>query len=141
MSIDKEAVVLKFLNLFHGDQWPDFDEAAAMFTEDCVCYVVYPTTPAVKGRQAIKEELQRQARDSSLPKVEIKAVASNGRQVFVERVDSFITLGKPLSICINGVFDVTDDGLIAGWREYMDPMTTARQLGISFDDLAKLLEG
>ena len=68
-------------------------------------------------------------------------MASNGRQVFVERVDSFITLGKPLSICINGVFDVTDDGLIAGWREYMDPMTTARQLGISFDDLAKLLEG
>lgn len=141
MPIDKEAVVLSFLNLFHGDVWPDFNEAVTMFAENCECYVVYPTTPPVRGRQALKEELQRQARDSSNPKVVINAVASNGRQVFVERVDSFITMGKPLVISINSVFDVNDDGLIEGWREYMDPMTTARQLGISFEDLAKLLEG
>ena len=112
-----------------------------MFAENCVCYVVYPTTPPVKGRAALRQELERQARDSSNPKCVINAVANNGKQVFVERVDSFLTLGKPLSISINSVFDVNDDGLIEGWREYMDPMTTARQLGISFEDLAKLLEG
>ncbi|MFA5495340.1 MAG: limonene-1,2-epoxide hydrolase family protein [Porticoccaceae bacterium] len=141
MSVDKESVVLSFLNLFHGDQWPDFDQAVSMFAENCVCYVVYPTTPPVKGRAALRQELERQARDSSNPKCVINAVANNGKQVFVERVDSFLTLGKPLSISINSVFDVNDDGLIEGWREYMDPMTTARQLGISFEDLAKLLEG
>lgn len=141
MSIDKKAAVENFLHLFDGGSWPDFSEAASLFSEDCECYVVYPTTPPIKGRQALQEELERQARDSSNPSCDIKGMACEGDRVYVERVDSFMTLGKPLSLCFCSVFEVNDDGLIRAWREYLDPTDTARQLGISYDELEKLLQG
>lgn len=141
MAADKEAVVLSFLNMFDGGAWPDFDKLVSMFADECECYVVYPTTPPVTTRDALKEELERQAKDSANPEVDVKAIASKGNTVFVERVDSFLTHGKPLTICINSVFEVNDAGKITAWREYMDPTTTLKQLGISYDDMQKLLEG
>lgn len=140
MGIDKKATVEKFLHMFEGG-WPDFDEAASLFSENCECYVVYPTTPPVKGRQALKEELERQAEDSSNPRCDIKGMACEGDRVYVERVDTFTTLGKSLTVCFCSVFEVDDNGLIKAWREYLDPTDTARQLGISYDELQRLLAG
>ncbi len=141
MSIDKKNCVKKFLNMYDGGNWPDFDETVSLFSKDTVYYVVYPTTPPVHGREALKKELIRQSKDSKNPKSEIKAMASEGEYVFVERVDSFVTLGKSISVSLCSVFEVGDDGLIKVWREYFDPTDTARQLGISGDKLGELLQG
>lgn len=140
-SHDKRKVVERFLNLFHSDEWPDFDDAAALFSEDTECYVVYPTTPPIKGCEALKQELIRQSETSSNPRCEIKGMAIEGDRVYVERVDDFITLGKPLKLCFCSVLEVDDKGLIKAWREYLDPTDTARQLGVSSEELQQLLQG
>jgi len=141
MGQSKKAVVENFLSKFHGGSWPDFDQVVSLFSEEAVCYVVYPSTPPVHGRQALKEELQRQSKDSSNPRCEIKGIACEGDRVYVERVDYFVTLGKPISVCFCSVFEVGDDHLIKAWREYLDPADPARQLGIGGEDLEKLLQG
>src|SRR5437879_4471965 len=112
MGAQQEAAVMGFLGKFDGGDWPDFDDLVASFSEDVEAWVVYPTTKPVRGRAALKEELQRQAKDSANPRVEVKAMASNDTGVvFAERVDHFDTLGKQIAVAINSVWEVGSDGL------------------------------
>jgi limonene-1,2-epoxide hydrolase len=141
MSAKQEAAVLDFLNHFTGGDWPDIDALVASFSLDCVCYVLYPTTKPVIGREKLKEELVRQAKTSQTPRSDVTAYASNGKYVFVERVDSFITHGIAHTVSMNSVFEVNSDNLITAWREYFDSGDVARQLHMSADDMAKLLQG
>ena len=141
MSAKQEAAVLNFLNHFTGGDWPDIDGVVASFSLDCVCYVLYPTTKPVIGREKLKEELVRQAKTSQTPRSDVKASASNGKYVFVERVDSFITHGIAHTVAMNSVFEVNSDNLITAWREYFDSGDVARQLHMSADDMGKLLQG
>lgn len=140
MSDAKKAVVKKFLSLFDGNGWPDLDELMALFAEDAECYTVYPSTPMVKGKVALRAELARQARDSDDPKCNVKVMAVDGNFVLVERVDTFITMGKNLTCCICSTFEVNDDNLICAWREYLDSADTMKQLGISPEEVQKLLQ-
>jgi limonene-1,2-epoxide hydrolase len=137
----REAVVLNFLRHFTGGGWPDLDELVASFALDCVCYVLYPTTKPVVGRAKLKEELARQAKTTKTARAEIKAYASLGNYVFVERVDSYVTHGISHSVAMNSVFEVNAEDLITAWREYFDSGEVARQLGMSADEMAKLLQG
>jgi limonene-1,2-epoxide hydrolase len=141
MGAKQEAVVLNFLNAFTGGAWPDIDGLVASFSLDAVCYVLYPTTKPVIGRDHLKTELVRQAATSQTPKADVKAYASSGKYVFVERVDSFITHGIAHTVSMNSVFEVNSDNLITAWREYFDSGDVARQLHMSADDMGKLLQG
>jgi limonene-1,2-epoxide hydrolase len=141
MGARQEAAVLGFLNKFTGGAWPDMDELVSSFALDSVCYVLYPTTKPVVGRAALKEEFIRQAATSQTPLCDIKAYASNGKYVFIERVDGFITHGIKHTVSMNSVFEVNDDNLITAWREYFDSGDVARQLGMNPEDLAKLMQG
>jgi limonene-1,2-epoxide hydrolase len=140
MSKEKKAVVKQFLSLFDGNGWPNLDKVLALFAEDTVCYTVYPTTPKVDGKAALRAELERQSRDSDNPKCDVKVIAGEGNYVLVERVDTFITMGKALTCCICSTFEVNDDGLICAWREYLDSADTLKQLGISAEELEGLLQ-
>jgi limonene-1,2-epoxide hydrolase len=141
MGAKQEAAVLNFLHNFTGGAWPDIDGLVASFSVDTVAYVLYPTTKPVVGRDKLKAELVRQAATSQTPKSEVTAYASNGKYVFVERVDSFITHGIAHTVSMNSVFEVNSDNLITAWREYFDSGDVARQLHMSADDMGKLLQG
>jgi limonene-1,2-epoxide hydrolase len=141
MGAKQEEVVLRFLSQFTGGEWPDIDSLVASFSLDSVNYVLFPTTKPVIGRERLKEELVRQAKTSQTPRSEVKAYASNGKYVFVERVDSFITHGISHTVSMNSVFEVNSENLISAWREYFDSGDVARQLHMSADDMGKLLQG
>jgi limonene-1,2-epoxide hydrolase len=140
MGTKKETAVLNFLNKFDGGEWPDIDDLVSSFSLDSTSYVLYPTTKPVVSRAALKEELVRQSKMSQVPRCDIKAYASNGKYVFVERVDHFITHGIKHTVSMNSVFEVGDDNLISAWREYFDSGDVARQLRMSADDMGKLLQ-
>jgi limonene-1,2-epoxide hydrolase len=141
VTTKQEAVVLGFLSHFTGAEWPDIDMLVASFSVDSVNYVLFPTTKPVIGRDRLKEELVRQAKTSQTPLSDIKAYASSGKYVFVERVDSFVTHGIKHTVSMNSVFEVNSDNLISAWREYFDSGDVARQLHMSADDMGKLLQG
>jgi limonene-1,2-epoxide hydrolase len=135
MGAEQEQVALRFLGLAKGQQ-QDADGLVALMSEDIVWQVTVPSAPII-GRQAARAELERQNAIASglLPGSEIRGIASNDRQVFVERVDVFEMGGKSVTLHISGVLEV-DGGEIAAWREYFDLADLASQLGIEVRDLA-----
>jgi limonene-1,2-epoxide hydrolase len=80
------------------------------------------------GREAIKKLWEGDLQMTPSTTVDIKSIASNGGTVMVERVDRFPIDGKPFSLEICGVFEVADDGLITGYREYFDSKSIVDQL-------------
>jgi limonene-1,2-epoxide hydrolase len=140
MGAKQETAVLNFLQQFTGGDWPDIDGLVASFALENTSYVLYPTTKPIIGRTALKEEFARQAKTSHAPRSDIKAYASNGRFVFIERVDHFITHGIQHTVAMNSVFEVNEDNLITAWREYFDSGDVARQLGIGADEMGRLLQ-
>jgi limonene-1,2-epoxide hydrolase len=142
MATKHESAVLAFIGTFHGDEFPDMNDRIRVFAEDAEYHPIYGTTPPVKGRDAIKEEMERQLSFSSDWSVDVKAIASNDDgKVFVERVDTFSMHGKTgIQLPVNSAWDVGDDGLITSWRDYLNPGKAAEQLGISIDEVTKIAD-
>ncbi|HQN47406.1 MAG TPA: limonene-1,2-epoxide hydrolase family protein, partial [Rugosibacter sp.] len=84
----------------------------------------------LQGHQAIGDFLAPlwPALDSLV--FEILNIAANGHVVFTERVDRFrFKNGGKLDLPVNGVFELTEEGKIAHWREYWDLADWIRQGG------------
>jgi limonene-1,2-epoxide hydrolase len=45
---------------------------------------------------------------------------ANGNLVMNERVDTLIIEGRTIELPVCGVFELTPDGKISGWRDYFD---------------------
>jgi limonene-1,2-epoxide hydrolase len=78
---------------------------------------------------AIYDEFLRQASSTSNGRVELLAVASVGRTVFVERRDLVTIEGKDVAVHVTGVFEVDDEGKIVAWRDYFDSREIATKVG------------
>jgi limonene-1,2-epoxide hydrolase len=74
-------------------------------------------------------ELLRQARLFKDLRAEIKAIASIGHTVLIERLDTFTVGTKPVVLHVAAVLDVDDEGRISSWREYYDSKEVNAQLG------------
>lgn len=81
------------------------------------------------GRDAIRDELVRQAAFYSDKRFEIVEVASVGRTVFVQRVDWVTMNEKRAGFHVVGVFQVDADGKIESWRDYCDSREIAVKVG------------
>ncbi len=126
----KEAVVLRFMAAW-GDgtqEEPDIDTILSMFTEDAEWQLWIPGGPTLRGREAIAADIQRQLGFATYMRCGLRYIGSNDRQVFTERSDQFTTNGVQIDHHLVAIFDVTDDGLISGWREYFDPDDVNRQI-------------
>jgi limonene-1,2-epoxide hydrolase len=109
--------------------WERRDKQALLdaFTEDGVYHNI-PTAPAV-GKQAIGALLDfvlAQAGDAIT--FEITHVAADGDVVLTERVDTFTTGDKKVTLRVMGAFEVRD-GKIAAWRDYFDMAEWTKQMG------------
>jgi len=130
MGAAEEAVVTAFMDAWgDGTQAePDVDTILPMFTEDAVWQLWVPGGPTLRGREEIRADIARQLGFATHMRCGPIAVASNDRQVFTERVDQFTSNGIQVAHHLVAVFDISDDGHIAAWREYFDPEDVNRQL-------------
>ncbi|MEY4269647.1 MAG: hypothetical protein RLZZ58_863 [Pseudomonadota bacterium] len=138
MSNANLAHILSFLDAFHVGGTPDFERLSAYFAADGWYQPLVPATPRIMGRAAIAAALEKQYQTYYECRCEIHASAATGRFVFTERTDH-VTLhnaDKKVGSRVCAVFEMTSDGLIAGWREYWDSGDVMRQMGISAEDLA-----
>ena len=130
MGAPEEAVVVAFMDAWgDGTQVePDVETILSMFTEDAEWQLWVPGGPTLHGRDAIRADIGRQLGFATHMRCGPRYIASNGRQVFTERLDRFTSNGVQIDHYLVAVFDVTDDGKIAAWREYFDPGDVNRQL-------------
>jgi limonene-1,2-epoxide hydrolase len=130
MGVAEEMVVSAFMAAWgDGTQAePDVDTILSMFTEDAVWQLWVPGGPTLRGRNAIKADIERQLVFATHMRCGPIATASNGRQVFTERLDRFTSNGVQIDHHLVAVFDISGDGRIAAWREYFDPDDVNRQL-------------
>lgn len=138
MSNTNHANVMAFLNDFHVSGTPDFDKLSSYFAEDGWYQPLVPATARMTGRAAIAAALEKQYQTYYECRCEIHASAASGRFVFTERTDH-VTLhagDRKVGSRVCAVFEMDDDGLIAGWREYWDTGDVMQQMGISAEDLA-----
>jgi limonene-1,2-epoxide hydrolase len=130
MGVAQEMVVSAFMAAW-GDGTraePDVDTILSMFTEDAVWQLWVPGGPILRGRSAIKADIERQLDFATHMRCGPIATASNDRQVFTERLDRFTSKGVQIDHHLVAVFDISGDGRIAAWREYFDPDDVNRQL-------------
>jgi len=129
MGLREETVVREFWTDAQG-AWDDavIDRLVDHLAQD-VRYHVYAWEHAVVGKDAVRDELARQAPMWREFRSEIVAMASDDRTVFMERHDSLLLGRKPLTQHAVAVFEVDDEGKIAAWRDYYDSMEFARKLG------------
>jgi limonene-1,2-epoxide hydrolase len=130
MGSAQEAVVMTFMAAW-GDgtqEEPDIETILSMFTEDAEWQLWVPGGPVLHGREAIGVDIRRQLGFATYMHCGLRYIGSNDRQVFTERSDRFTSYGVQIDHHLVAIFDVTDDGLISGWREYFDPDDVNRQL-------------
>ena len=138
MSNSNHAHVMAFLNDFHVGGTPDFAKLSGYFSEDGWYQPLVPATSKIVGRTAIAAALEKQYQTYHECRCDIHASAATDRFVFTERTDH-VTLhagDRKVGSRVCAVFEMNDDGLIAGWREYWDTGDVMQQMGISAEDLA-----
>jgi limonene-1,2-epoxide hydrolase len=136
----QEQIVLDFIGAYR-DSWPaDLGAALLPLAEDAYYQIVVPTIPPVQGRTKILEEHELMKVKVLDQKHEMKSYGSKGNTVFTERVDYSLRNGKWTPVPLVAVFDLNDAGEIVAWREYLDLANTAREHGMTVDDLMRSLD-
>lgn len=96
----------------------DVDILVEYFTEDAVYHNI-PMEPVV-GKSAIADFVAGFVAQFGGIDFRIHRQASNGPVVMNERTDVFVMGGTVVELPVMGVFEVTADGKISGWRDYFD---------------------
>ncbi len=129
----QEDTVARFMALW-GDgtagRKPDIDGILAMMTEDAEWQLWVPGGPVVRGKAALREEIERQIRIATNNKCTVVNVVSNERMVMQERSDFAIILGKPCPHQMVAIYELDEQGLISRWREYLDMADLTRKMGV-----------
>lgn len=129
-----EQIVLDFIGAFR-ESWPkDLDVALAPLAEDAYYQLAVPSFAPVKGRAAIKAELELMQKTVTGQRHDMKAVAASGNTVFTERCDWSFRNERWVPIPLVAVFVLNAAGQIAEWREYLDPGHAAKLHGMSMED-------
>lgn len=130
MGAPEETTVRKFWAEMLGDQWDaaQIDRIVEYMTPD-IHYHVYAWERPVVGKDAVRDELLRQAPLFHGLSSEIVTIASQNGTVFIERRDSMMIGRKPLTQHAVAVFEVDAQGKISAWRDYYDSKEVTVQLG------------
>src|SRR3546814_12523921 len=72
----------------------------------------------------------------------LHANAASDPHVLTERTDTVTLLhdNKKVAARLNAVFEIAPDGKIKGWREYYDSGDMQRQIGVTADDWAAIID-
>ena len=105
----------------------DLDGACELVTDD----VEYDNVPMGKqfGPQGIKDLLGPMVAGMDAVDWVVHREAAAGNVVMNERTDRFQVGGRWIELPVCGVFELTDDGRIALWRDYFDMATFTSAFG------------
>ena len=108
----------------------DIDAVLALLTDDVVWHYAAAAMPPVRGKATTRKLLTRFLADMHDVNWRIFCHAETADRLFVEGVDEFRNPdGYVIATPYAGVMDFRD-GLICGWRDYVDlGTTTAQQAG------------
>ncbi len=123
MAMQPEQVVSEFCKAWSR---LDVPQIMSFFTEDAVYHNI-PMKPAV-GKASINEVIAGLLKGVKSIEFKILHTATAGHVVMNERVDSFEANGKKVALPVMGVFELTADGKIKGWRDYFDLEMYMKQL-------------
>ena len=112
-----------------GDRWDaeQIERVVRRMAHDARFHVIAWHAPLI-GRDAIRDELTRQASNMRDLRIEVVGIASDGRTVFTERLDSMTLRDRPATIHIAGVFEVDEAGEITRWSDYIDSREVAARM-------------
>lgn len=142
MANQNESNVRAFLDEFHASSKPDFARLTERFFAIAARYqpLVPMRAPAV-GRDAVRDELERQYEFYRDCKCVIHRVGSGDGCVFTERTDT-VTLnhdGREIETRLNAVFDMDEDGKILFWREYYDSGDLVKKIGVTLEQFEQIM--
>jgi len=139
MGVEHERVARSLIASLEGEDLDKdkIDRAVNLFAENARFHT-YAWEPPHVGHDAIRAELERQAplyRDSS---TEIVSIGSTDSTVFVERIDSMKIGGRPITMHVASVCEVSSDGRIASWRDYLDRKEIETKLAIDISTISNV---
>jgi limonene-1,2-epoxide hydrolase len=133
MGVAQEKFIKEFCDAW-GDgsleKKPDVEKILSMMSEDAEWQLWVPGGPIVRGRAALREEIQRQMRIATNNKCNIVNVLSSDTMVMQERSDTAVILGKPCPHQMVAIYELDGAGLIKRWREYLDMADLMRKMGV-----------
>ncbi len=103
----------------------DYDDALKLVADGCE-YTNPPPLGTVQGPAGIRAVLEPFFAPTLENQFEILREASDGRTVFLERLDRHRLADKWVELPVTGVFEVRD-GQIVFWRDYFDAATILTQ--------------
>jgi limonene-1,2-epoxide hydrolase len=109
---------------------PDVERIIAMMAPDAQWRLWVPGGPLIQGREALRAEINRQIAYSGHNRCNTVHAVSNPRVVIQERSDWAVLLGRPCPHQMIAIYELDDDGLIVGWREYINMADLDRKRGV-----------
>jgi limonene-1,2-epoxide hydrolase len=133
MGVAQEKFIKEFCDAWGDGSFerkPDVEKILSMMSEDAEWQLWVPGGPIVRGRAALREEIQRQIRIATNNKCNIVNVLSSDTMVMQERSDTAVILGKPCPHQMVAIYELDGAGLIKRWREYLDMADLTRKMGV-----------
>jgi limonene-1,2-epoxide hydrolase len=126
VSESAEGVVRAMLAAWEN---ADVETLTGFFSENAL---VEDPRGSQHGIEAIRKQFAEDIAMTPSTSCDIRKLLTDGSTVMAERVDSFTTLGHPLTMDVVGVFDVDVSGRITRWHEYFDiqSLTAQMELGL-----------
>jgi limonene-1,2-epoxide hydrolase len=133
MGKRQEDLIVEFCGLW-GDgsleKKPDVEKILSMMSEDAEWQLWVPGGPVYRGKQALREEINRQMRIATNNKCTIINMLSNDHMVMTERADTAVIFGKYCPHAMVAVYELDEQGLIRRWREYLDMADLMKKMGV-----------
>jgi limonene-1,2-epoxide hydrolase len=108
---------------------PEVDTILSMMTEDAEWQLWVPGGPVIKGKAALREEIERQMTFATNNKCNEVNILSSDTMVMQERSDTAIIFGRPCPHQMVAIYELDDGGLIKRWREYLDMADLTAKMG------------
>jgi limonene-1,2-epoxide hydrolase len=136
-KISVEEIVTEFCAAWGDGQkaTPDIDKIVGMFAENGEWVLSVPAGPTIRGRAAIRAEIERQGQFVSHMQCGILKLISSDSTVVTERLDHFTMRDKRIAHALTAIYELDQAGKILSWREYFDTADMAQQLGMKPDEI------
>ncbi|QIB51456.1 MULTISPECIES: nuclear transport factor 2 family protein [Pseudomonas] len=138
MGLRQEEIIREFCAAW-GDgtatSRPQLDTILNMMSEDAVWQLWVPGGPVIRGRAALRDEIQRQMSYVTHNHCVIRNMVSSDSIVMTERDDYAVSSGKPMPHSMVAVYELDAEGKITAWREYLDTADLAKKKGVSLDQV------
>ncbi|MDE1164359.1 MAG: nuclear transport factor 2 family protein [Pseudomonas sp.] len=138
MALPQEQLVLDMLAAW-GDGSPgcrpDIERIMAAFAEQVVWQLWVPGGPVIRGRAALRQEIERQMSYVTHNLCTTRQIVSSARVVMTERDDYCVNNGVPMPHSMVAVYELDEQGLICAWREYLDTADLARKKGVALAEV------